>query len=323
MVSMNVEGPSAPSVSQRKSGIALLSPAEWRLIFFIVAICFSGFVTTIVRNQAVDWLDFVPVIGTSLVLVFVGAFLRKARDMPRTAMGAIGFGLFMCFSASAGIFTFGVLPFVNPMIDQQLLAADAAMGFSWVNFVTAVADYPTIGIALRYVYLSILPQFAFVIVFLSYLNRETDLHRFLTVGFLGLLTSVCVWWLFPSVGPAAYGMVSPEVQQKILLVANADYGTNMALYSTQGVDIITGSKMTGVVAFPSFHIVMTCMVLWFTRQTWMFIPLLVLNATMPIATVLHGGHHVVDLFGGFCVFVFCLWLGTRFVPEAPISGNVT
>ena len=238
-------------------------------------------------------------------------------------MATIGFGLFMCFLASAGIFTFGVLPFVNPMIDQQLLAADAALGFSWVKFVTAVADYPVIGIALRYVYLSILPQVAFVIVFLSYLNRETDLHRFLTVGFLGLLTCVCVWWLFPSVGPAAYGMVSEEIQQKIQLVANAEYGANMALYSTQGVDIITGAKMTGVVAFPSFHIVMTCMVLWFTRRTWMFIPLLILNATMPVAAVLQGGHHVVDLIGGFCVFGFCLWLGRKFVPETVASQGET
>lgn len=307
--------PSTQYAAARKPVPALLSRAERMLLGFILATGIASLVCVAVRDQAVDWLDFLPDIEASVGFILIGIFIRKRGQLTRTAMGMIAFGLTVTFLVFCGILTFTVLPFVNPMVDQQLLAADAALGFSWVNAVNSLADYPKFAIALRYIYLSLLPQLAFVIILLSVLRRETELHRFLTLFFLSMTLSTGVWWLFPSVGPAAYGMVSEAVQQKIGLVANAEYGEKMWRYATEGNLIIAKSKMAGVIAFPSMHIVMTCMVLWFTRRTWAFIPLLVLNFAMPVATVLQGGHHVVDIFGGFAVFGLCLWAAVRLVPE--------
>ena len=36
---------------------------------------------------------------------------------------------------------------------------------------------------------------------------------------------------------------------------------------------------------------------------------------MPLATVVHGGHHLVDVFGGVIVFSICLYVMTRLLPE--------
>lgn len=286
--------------------VALLKPAEWKLVCIILATGIAGATYAAVRQQAVDWLAFLPNVLVSLELIAFGIFVRRTRHLARMAMGLIAVGLLMGFLACYAVLTFTVLPFANPMVDQQLLLADAALGFSWVDSVTNLALYPRVAIGLWYVYFSILPQLLTVIAALAFLRRQDDLHRFVAVGFLSMILSDFVWWLFPSVGPAAYGMVSADVQQKIFLIANADYGERMLRYATEGNVLITKSILDGVIAFPSMHIVMTCMATWFARRTWIFVPVLVLNCAMPVAAVLQGGHHVMDIFGGFVVFFLSL-----------------
>ena len=285
---------------------SLLSGSERRLILFAVVTGIAGVLAATLRQQLVDWAEFLIPIAFNLELILVGVLLRKTRHLSRVATCIIAIGLNFGFLVCYSILIFTVLPFSNPMIDRQLMNADAALGFSWLEAITYLANYPTVAIILRFVYLSLIPQFVFVIIFLSFLKRNTELHLFLMVGFLSFTLAAVLWWLFPSVGPAAYKMASAEVQQKIHLVANSEYGEKMWRYATQGNDIISQSKMAGVVAFPSMHLTLTCMILWFTRGTYLFVPLVVFNFVMPVATVLQGGHHIMDLFGGLLVFYVCV-----------------
>ena len=85
-------------------------------------------------------------------------------------------------------------------------------------------------------------------------------------------------------------------------------------YATQRNLIISNSEMAEVIAFPSMHIVMTCMAVWSSLRTWAFVPLLGLNLAMPAATVLQGGHHVMDIFGGILVFGACVFCANQLIP---------
>ena len=293
----------------------LLASAELLLLGLVAALCIACVASAALAAQAVDWAAFFPAFGASVGLVMMGAYIRATRQMPRIALGAIGFGVFMCFTGSVAIFIYTLFPLSHPLTDQSLMAFDAALGLSWLGFVNFVASYPTFGIILHYVYLSILPQVVGVIILLSYLNQATVLHLFLTVGIISMIVTIGFWWLFPSVGPAAFGMVSEEVQAKISLIANAAYGAQMRELATEGIALIAPDRITGVIAFPSFHMVMACMVVWFTRATWAFFPALLINTVMLPATIVHGGHHFVDLLGGALTFVACLWVGMRLVPE--------
>ena len=306
---------------RRKNAAAgpLLFSAEWLLLGLVALISLAAFVSATLAHQAVDWMSFFPAFGASLALMGIGVYIRATRHMPRMALGTIGFAVFMSFTGSIAIFIFTLFPLVHPLIDTQLIALDARLGFSWVSFVDIVASFKLTGTGLRYVYLSILPQVVGVIILLAFLNRPVALHRFLSVGIVCMIATVGFWWLFPSVGPAAYGMVSTAAQDNIQLIANSDYGADMRRFAAQGVDVITLSEIAGVIAFPSFHMVMTCMVLWFTRQTWAFYPLLAVDFAMPLATVVHGGHHLVDVFGGVIAFAICLYVVTRLLPEPKLD----
>lgn len=300
-------------VAHRPAGKPLSGPEQW-LLGLAVALCVSCFINAKLMGQAVDWMAFLPAIGASYALVLMGVYVRATRQMQRMALGAIGFGIFASFSSSIAIFIYTLFPLVHPLIDQNLIAYDAAVGFSWIGFVEFIAGYPALGIILRYVYLSILPQVVCVIILLSFLNKAEHLHRFLATGIVCMIVTVGFWWLHPSVGPAAFGMVSADVQAKISLIANDAYGAEMRRLATEGIDIITPLRVTGVIAFPSFHMVMACMVVWFTRGTWAFFPLVLVNIFMVPATIVHGGHHLIDLLGGLITFAACLWGVSRLIP---------
>ena len=292
----------------------LLMRAEWRLLVLVGLVCAACVVNATARDQAVAWWDFLPAFGASVLLIAIGMYIRATRPMPQLALGAIGFGVFMAFTGSVAIFIYTLFPVANPLIDASLMRADAALGYVWTDFVGLIARHAGVGIGLRYVYLSILPQMVGVIILLAALNRPGVLHRFLTVGIVCMLVTLGFWWICPSVGPGAYAAVSDEIQSRINLVLDAAYGAELRRLTREGLPLITPDRITGVIAFPSFHMVMACMVVWFTWGTWAFRPALVINIAMVPATLSHGGHHLVDVLAGIVTFAMCVWWVNRLVP---------
>lgn len=317
MTATNVSSPSLSFV--RLAG--LFMPAERRLLALVAGLCIACVLSAAIRAQAVDWPAFFPAFGGSVGLVILGAYVRATRPMPQMALGAIGFGIFMCFTGSVAIFIFTLFPVARPLIDPALIKLDASLGYSWAGAVEDLARFPIFGKLLRYVYLSILPQMVAVIMLLAYLNRAVSLHRFLAVGIICMILTVALWAVFPSIGPGAYATISPEVQAKIGLVLDSAYSEKLRQLAAEGLPLISPAHVTGVIAFPSFHMIMACMVVWFTRATWAFVPAVVVNLLMVPATLTHGGHHLIDLIAGIATFAVCLWATNQLVPLQNASNQ--
>ena len=65
----------------------------------------------------------------------------------------------------------------------------------------------------------------------------------------------------------------------------------------------------------SDEFIMALMVSWFSRGTPAF-PLFALSGLAMIpATLAHGGHHLMDLFGGVVIFATLLWAASRLLPD--------
>ncbi len=302
------------AIAQVQKAVPLVHPAEAILLALVGSLAGASGITALWQHQAVDWVAFLPAFVASLILIVIGLYVRTVKGTPRLALGVIGFGIFMAFSACSAIFIFTLFPFANPLIDGTLAAMDAALGYTWTGFATGFADYPVLAKLLGVVYLTALPQIVGVIVLLAFLHRATALYRFLLVGIIGMILTVAIWWSFPSVGPAAFGMVPADVQVQIALQANANYGAQLRQLMAEGASFITPGMIIGVIAFPSFHTVMACMVVWFTKGTGAFIPALLVNTAMLPATLLHGGHYLVDLSGGLAIFAIALWAAIRLAP---------
>jgi hypothetical protein len=315
MSTTDAEPGTAGPAPVRVPGPLLPVPERVQIAVIVLTLLASMALTTL-RGQSIAWTAFLPVFVACGLLVVIGTYLRARKGAPRLALGVIGFAVFMGFTAAVSIFIYALFPLSAPLIDLALIRADAALGYDWVAFVSGLADWPAFGTALGYVYRSSLVQIIGVVVLLAWLGRATELYRFQLVGMVSVAVTVLIWNSFPSLGPAAWASVPAEVQDRIGLVVDAGYGAELRRLAQDGPQVISPDRVIGVIAFPSFHMVMACMVVWFTRATPLFLPALVLNLAMVPATLSHGGHHLVDVIAGVLLMGLCLMVVRRALPSA-------
>ena len=154
---------------------------------------------------------------------------------------------------------------------------------------------------------------------LAALSREVVLHRFLLVGIVTLILAVGIWWIIPSVGPSAFQPIPEADRIATGLYYSPAYGDFLRSLVEVGPRRISPEIITGVVAFPSYHMIMALMVVWFSRGTFAFLPLTAVNTAMVPATLTHGGHHLVDLLAGLVVFALSVWIASRLI-RAPVEA---
>lgn len=288
-----------------------LCRAEYILIGLTLAIVSASLVLSRITGQRIDWLAFNISFLPALGLVLAGLYIRLVKDTPRLAHLAMANGIYVGFAGVISIFLYLRFPIATPLIDPALMRLDAALGFSWVGFTTALADYPLLGRALGWVYLSSLPQLFAVIAILALSGRVATLHKTLLTGTISLVFTIAVWWVFPSVGPTVHGMVDPAVAAAIGLVVDTAYAASLETLVRDGVAVITPDAIIGTIAFPSYHTVMALIAVWYLRGTWAFWPSLALNTAMIPAILSHGGHHMVDVLAGLVCFAATAALSHR------------
>lgn len=291
-----------------------LRPAEWLLLALVLMLGAACLGLVAAMGRVVEWQGFAPGMLAALAIIALGGYARAAKGAERLAAPAIGVGLFMGFTAFTTLFIYALFPLPRPMIDQGLIELDARLGYDWAGFVAGLAELPGIGTALGWLYMSSLGQIIFVIVFLGVTGRETALHRFLMVGMLTMICAIAIWWLWPSVGPSAWARPEAGAAERIGLIYTPDHGAVLLDLVRNGPAVIRSQEIMGMVAFPSYHIVMALMVAWFTFRTLFFLPFALAGLGMVPATLAHGGHHLADLIAGLLVFLVCVRLAARLVP---------
>ncbi len=289
--------------------------AEGILLAMLCALFLACYVSAGQRHQAVEWSSFAPAIAICFALIGIGFYLRVVKNAPRLGLGVVGFGIFMAFTGTVSILAFTVFPFIHRRVDLQLMDLDAKVGFVWLEFVEKIANVPNLGWALRMVYETSLFQMMFVILLMAFLNRPTEMHRFLLTAIIAMMVTLTIWWEWPSVGPPGYVTIPQDLAIRSSLMADHAVGAMLVGWANEGASIITPDIVTGTVSFPSYHLIMALLVVWFTRRTVFFAPILVLNTIMIPATILHGGHHLIDLLGGVLTFGLCLWFTCWLVPH--------
>jgi membrane-associated phospholipid phosphatase len=133
------------------------------------------------------------------------------------------------------------------------------------------------------------------------------------------VASMAIWSLAPSLGPASLITLAPGVEQRLTRVLNADYTRQMDALLRAGPRIVDANHLLGLISFPSMHTVMAAMAVAYSRRTFAFWPLVVLNTLMVPAILIHGEHHLIDIFGGLALFAIAwAWVGVLVPSEATL-----
>ncbi|MBZ9677757.1 phosphatase PAP2 family protein [Mesorhizobium sp. ES1-1] len=249
-------------------------------------------------------------IGLGIVMVAVGQFYRHIRKSERIALTTHALALFIVYSVPASLFNLLLLPRHSVPIDAMLVRMDSWFGYSWPGACAWISQYPQLANILREIYSLTLAQILFVFLFLGMANDRRQLHTAALGTVFASLATIFCWALFPSSGASAYWTLAPEIDRIVRPVVNSAYGAELNRLLVDGVKDISTLQATGLVGFPSFHTVMALMSL---IAAWPYRPLryalILVNAALLPAILIHGGHNLMDVFGGTVITIACWRLG--------------
>jgi len=270
------------------------------------------------RDQAIDWMSFFPIYAYALGLLAIGIYIRIFKSAERVAAISVALAGYALFGVSMGIVFHIYMPRPEPILDEMLLQFDHFFGYHWPDAVVWLAqEHAGIGRVLSYVYLSSFGQLICAIVVLAATGRTDRLNLLLVTGMIGLFVTFVVWQILPNFSMGIHYPIPAEAEQAIRLVTNTAYGAMLKEAALNGIPLISNDTMLGTVAFPSYHTVMTCLVVWFMFRTFAFWPAVALNIPMVPAIHIHGAHHILDFVGGIAVFFVALWLSKVFLFGLP------
>lgn len=278
--------------------------SEKFLIFVCSALICVNLVNIGLNKVSVDWLGYLSSIGISLGLIGLGLFYRLSGRNLRIAQALFGSSLFIFFTIVMSTYNYLMLPLKYPLIDQALVKIDASLGYSWPAIMNWAMENPRFSSVLKVVYISTIPQIIVLMIWHGLSGRAKDLEKLLITIAVSAIIAICFWTLFPSLGPATLYELSPEIWNSVSPVVNQEYAVELREIGTNGPKIIAPDEVRGLIAFPSFHAVLAFIALWSSRKIKYLFPLfLIVNLLMMPATLIHGGHHLIDLPAGFVTFL--------------------
>jgi membrane-associated phospholipid phosphatase len=179
------------------------------------------------------------------------------------------------------------------LADPWLARADAALGFSWPDWWAVVTAHPSIETVFAFAYDSMQWQILLCVLWSALFGPVRRAHETVWALALSITFTVAFSAILPATGAWAYfGYAAASPSQNLLQFLALRDG---------GLRLLAPGDLGGIVTFPSYHAVWALLVPWLLRGTSLFVPALLLNATMMVATISEGGHYLVDLLGGGAV----------------------
>lgn len=277
---------------------------EW-LAFVVI-----GFVSTMLAalllasDTLISWPDFYPTFLLNAAIIATGLALRFRTGLGHISATFVALGIYPFFSSLLALVFSLNFPLRRTLIDAPLMAIDTRLGYDWAQAVEWLAQYPVFAAVLAYVYMSSLGQLLVLLLLLGITGRIAQLHHFMLTGMLAAVILCLFWMVWPSFGPSAYLTPDPAAIEAASLIVTPAYGAQLMHLAEYGQAVIYRHEILGTVAFPSFHIFMAILAVWYARGTVLFWPFLLVNLLMLPATAIHGGHHLIDL--PFSVLLFAL-----------------
>jgi hypothetical protein len=286
--------------------------AERFMIAAILLVAAVSLALSAARGVPVAWHLYDVALVFDLLFILLGQFYRTVRRNPAIASAATAVGLLLMAAQLLPIFNYLLLPYKYHGVDQLLADADALFGFKWASYAVWMSQYPKFCLFLRTVYASTFLQIAGTVFLLGLVGRTRDVSRMMLATFLGGTITISIWSLFPSSTPVAFQDLPADAAAALKLAVDRQMGADLVRLSQEGVSLVTPKSMLGMVGFPSFHTVLLLLVLWFTRVIpLVWVPIVIWNAFMLPAILLHGAHNLVDVFGGVAVAALSIWLADR------------
>jgi membrane-associated phospholipid phosphatase len=198
-----------------------------------------------------------------------------------------------------------------PLIDEQLIAIDHALGFDWKTYIAWVNRYPLLADILSFSYTSAGPQMLLVLIALFFTRQTLHIQRFTVLFVIGSLLTLILANLLPAVAGyihydidiSAYPNLHPAAERahEAVIFGMRDHSMNVFSFPVKG-----------IVTFPSFHSTVAILLIYacwpIALLRYISIPL---NLLVLMSTPVDGGHYFIDVIGGVAIAFLGIWWAHR------------
>lgn len=274
------------------------------------------------KNAQIDWFAYFKITGLCCAIITAGIVYRVLDRSERIASTLICSGLLVAFSMVLALFNYLLLPISAPFIDEYVVKADALIGFHWPDIMAWAAAHPIISLILKISYMSTLAQLSVLIAILGLTGRRQQMDILLLTVVFSATIAICFWGLFPSSGAMSVHDLPIEIENAVAPIVGQEYGAELRRIATKGPGLIVPYEIRGLIGFPSYHASLAFVAVFASFAIKRVFPLfLILNVLIMPATLIHGGHHLFDLFAGFVLFYGSWKLAAKVVRANAFNEN--
>lgn len=239
----------------------------------------------------------------SLIVAVSALILRGISRLSRYSQLALRFhfregcalvdalAVMMLFTYAALILQNLCVSLAPPVIDNDLIALDAMLGFHWPDLYTWQTKHHFVSVALSKVYLSYTYQVVFTIIVLGVTRRTDDLADFVLLFMAAAVTVILISAPFPASNPMIHFGFSGAPQESPWSQFYALRAGEMTVF-----DLDAGQ---GLISMPSLHAADAVLFAYAVRHVrWVFPASAALNIAMIYSAIPFGAHYLVDIFAG-------------------------
>lgn len=308
----------------RVGNLTLVKPFLWPVERFlchtILVLAIFNLAMILMRKIGFDWFSYTLFFVLGILMIFVGLFYRSSGRSERISMTMMATGLLILFTIVLSVLGYLLLPLWREPIDPFLTKIDSWFGYSWPDIVEFAGRHQLFNELTRYAYLSSIPQMALLFILLGFGGKQKELHVFILSITASGLATLGFWALFPAFGTSVLYDISGTVEQATRPLVGSSYGAELLRLGAEGPKFISPKDMEGLVAFPSYHTVMAILAMYSARTIRRVFPiLLVINLLVLPGVLIHGGHHLIDLFGGILTACCTIYVAQHVVTEKEIQ----
>lgn len=270
-------------------------------VFFIVS--FSIFTAC---GFAVQAGGFTIALRTLLFLVGFAYLLRNrpiARKFAWAISGVTGY-LLVCFGGL--MLSFSAAIACLPLQDAVMYDIDRALGYDWRTYGQFVKDRPLLGSLFRFAYFSIDWQPLIVVAVLAWRSADLRMTSYVISTGMGLIFTAAIFAVLPVTTAWTYGSAADVGDAARLSMVDSWAQELQRLRDGQLREISWGIK-GAIIGFPSFHCIAAIINTWHLWRDPLYrlfgMPL---NAALIAASLVLGGHYLIDLIAGVPVAIASL-----------------
>lgn len=184
-------------------------------------------------------------------------------------------------------------------VDSYLVAIDNSLGIDTVYLMQWTHQYPAIVATLSTAYEFVTYEAVIVIFTLGALGLSRDNYVYLFALLLSALFTGLIYYFFPTTAPSSV-LHSPFF--------TADQHNTYIKYLQVHHHLMVQSIAGGMVAMPSFHVILVVLCSYVTRKISVIFALLsMINLVIIVSTVLLGWHYFVDVIVAIFIAAICIY----------------